>query len=190
MSQVTDNIGKDNTVSPIKTVPGRECGPCTACCDGWLSTNINGAIVKPGHPCPHSTPGGCAIYATRPQYPCRDFVCGWMRWDSPLPEWMRPSECGAIVFLWYDWQDQKVINAVPVGEKIPEPTLDWLKAHAQEQGRPLLFTERVIEDGEFVGVRCLGFGPPGFRQKVEQLKLAHQQAELMSMFKAIEEPSG
>lgn len=94
---------------------------------------------------------------------------------------MRPNECGAIVFLWFDWQDQKVINAVPVGEKIPGRTLDWLKAHAQEQGRPLMFAERIIENGEFAGAKCLGFGPPGFRKKVENIKLGQQQAELMDM---------
>jgi len=163
----------------------RQCGSCTACCDGWLTTEIEGRKVSPGHPCHHSTPGGCAIYATRPQNPCRDFVCGWMRWDSPLPSWMRPKECGAIVFLWYDWQGQHVINAVPVGEKIPQHTLNWLKAHAQEQGRPLMFTERIVKDGELVGVHCLGFGPPAFRDKVEKLKLAYSQNELIEMFSNI-----
>ena len=173
------------TLNPLPAKPTRECGTCTACCDGWLTANINGEAVAPGKPCRHSTPGGCAIYATRPQYPCRDFVCGWKRWDSTLPDWMRPNECGAIVFLWYDWQDQKVINAVPVGDKIPERTLDWLKAHAQEQGRPLMFVERIREGDKYTALRCLGFGPPGFRQQVEKLKLAHQQNELVNMFSAV-----
>ncbi len=180
MSQPDESKSKQQAA-----VPTRHCGSCTACCDGWLHTNINGQAVSPGHPCPHSTPGGCAIYETRPQFPCRDFVCGWIRRDSPLPEWMRPSECGAIVYLWYDWRGQKVINAVPVGEKIPERTLDWLKSYAQEQGRPLLLVERLTEGEEFVGVRCLGFGPPGFRQQVEKLKLAHQQSELFAMFSTL-----
>jgi len=94
---------------------------------------------------------------------------------------MRPNECGAIVFLWFDWQDQKVINAVPVGNKIPERTLDWLKAHAQEQGRPLMFVERIFENGQFTGVKCMGYGPPAFRKQVESIKMAQQQAELMDM---------
>jgi hypothetical protein len=170
--------------------PTRQCGSCTACCDGWLNTEVNGLKVSPGHPCPHSTPGGCAIYATRPQYPCRDFQCGWMRWDSELPDWMRPNDCGAIVFLWFDWQGQKVINAVPVGEKIPERTLDWLKAHAQEQGRPLMFFERIMEDGQFTGAKCTGFGPPAFRKQVESIKLAKQQNELLDMFSSVATPPG
>jgi hypothetical protein len=164
---------------------GRHCGSCTACCDGWLVAEIEGKRVAPGHPCHHSTPKGCAIYATRPKYPCQDFVCGWVRWDSPLPSWMRPDQCGAIVFLWYDWQDQKVINAVPVGEKIPEHTLNWLKDYAQMNGRPLLFIERMLENGKIVGARCLGFGPRSFIEKVEMLKLAREQDELQNMYSGL-----
>lgn len=110
----------------------RQCGSCTACCDGWLNAEVFGQKVTAGKPCRYSTCAGCGVYADRPQHPCRDFVCGWILWDSTLPDWMRPSECGAIVFLWFDWQGQKVINGVPVAEKIPERTLDWLKDHAQE----------------------------------------------------------
>jgi hypothetical protein len=113
-----------------------------------------------------------------------------MRWDSELPDWMRPNDCGAIVFLWFDWQGQKVINAVPVGEKIPERTLDWLKAHAQEQGRPLMFFERIMEDGQFTGAKCTGFGPPAFRKQVESIKLAKQQNELLDMFSSVSTPPG
>lgn len=166
--------------------PSRQCGSCTACCEGWLVAEIEGKRVAPGHPCHHSTPRGCAIYATRPKHPCQDFVCGWIRWHSPLPSWMRPDQCGAIVILWYDWQDQKVINAVPVGEKIPEQTLNWLKDYAQKNGRPLLFSERILENDKIVGTRCLGFGPRSFIGKVERIKLASEQAELQTMFSGLQ----
>ncbi len=168
----------------------RQCQPCTACCDGWLTTTVNGALVRPGHPCPHSSGAGCTIYSARPEYPCRKFFCGWIREDSPLPEWMRPSECGAIVFIWYDWRGEKVINAVPVGEKIPQRTLDWLKTYAQQQGRPLLFVERMETAGSWAGVRCFGFGPPGFRKKVEELRLQSEYAELIQMFKHVDAAVG
>lgn len=99
---------------------------------------------------------------------------------------MRPDQCGAIVILWYDWQDQKVINAVPVGEKIPEQTLNWLKDYAQKNGRPLLFSERILENDKIVGTRCLGFGPRSFIGKVERIKLASEQAELQTMFSGLQ----
>jgi hypothetical protein len=98
-----------------------------------------------------------------------------------MPQWMKPSECGAIVFLWYDWRGEKVINAVPVGASIPERTLDWLKGYAREQGRPLLFTERIERDGKYAGVRCFGFGAASFRKKVQELKLESQRAKLFDM---------
>lgn len=155
-----------------------------------MSTTVNGAAVRPGHPCPHSSGAGCAIYSARPEYPCRKFLCGWLRDDSPLPEWMRPSECGAIVFIWYDWRGDKVINAVPVGEKIPQRTLDWLKSYAQQQGRPLLFVERIKTGDSYAGVRCFGFGPPGFREKVEELRLQGEYAELIQMYTHLEAQAG
>jgi hypothetical protein len=100
---------------------------------------------------------------------------------------MRPSDCGAIVFLWFEWRGEKVINAVPVGKKIPERTLDWLKAYAQKQGRPLIFLERIERDGEFTGERCVGFGPPGFREEVRRMQLENQQAELLDMYRSMPE---
>jgi len=98
---------------------------------------------------------------------------------------MRPSECGAIVLLWFEWRGQKVINAVPVGRTVPERTLNWLKKYAQEQGRPLIFIERIKKDGKFVGQRCLGFGPPRFREEVRNLQLENQQAELFDMYRTL-----
>lgn len=160
----------------------RQCGSCTACCDGWLKTEINGELVTVGKPCRHSTPGGCAIYATRPHFPCREFNCGWIRPDSTLPGWMRPDECGAIVFLWFEWQGQHVINAVPVGDRIPQRTLDWLMAHAREQKRPLIYTEHLRRGKKYVGARYLAFGPPAFVNQVEQMKQQREQAKLLEMY--------
>jgi hypothetical protein len=88
---------------------------------------------------------------------------------SPLPEWMRPDQCGAIVLLSLPWQGQKVISAIPVGRVIPEPTLEWLKQYAQKHRRPLIFYERMVTAGSFSGLKRFGFGPADFRQKVTQL---------------------
>jgi hypothetical protein len=178
-----------NTGLDIKLIASdqevRQCGSCTACCDGWLKTEVNGELVDVGRPCRHSTGSGCAIYETRPQFPCREFDCGWIRPDSTLPDWMRPNECGAIVFLWFDWQHQKVINAVPVGDKIPKKTLDWLMAHAREQKRPLMFVEHIRKNNKYVGARWKGFGPPAFVKQVEQIKRAREQAKLLEMYSVV-----
>lgn len=155
--------------SAVPAADKRHCLPCTACCQGWLSATIFGHSVGAGRPCPHSQPTGCGIYAERPGDPCRSFICSWMVDDSPLPEWMRPDQCGAIVLLSLPWQGQRVISAIPVGEVIPEPTLAWLKHYAQEHHRPLIFYQRLVADGRFSGLKRFGFGPPEFRRLVAQL---------------------
>ena len=78
-----------------------------------------------------------------------------------LPEWLRPNDCGAIVMLNTDWRGENVIKAIPVGRKIPERTMEWLKAYAQAANRSLIFSERVMEKGQFAGFNYMRFGPPG-----------------------------
>jgi hypothetical protein len=89
---------------------------------------------------------------------------------GPLPDWMRPDQSGAMVLLSLPWHGQKVISAIPVGQTIPERTLDWLKQYAQKHKRPLIFYERVMDGEAYVGVKQTGFGPPEFRRKVAEME--------------------
>ncbi len=173
------------TVKPMKAQQ-RQCMPCTACCEGWLYAEVEEFVLTPGHPCPHSSKQGCGIYPERPEVPCRTFVCSWRVDHSTLPDWMRPDECGAIVLLSLPWQGELVISAVPVGENIPAHTLDWLMAYARKHQRPMIYYQRVVENGEFAGVRRLGYGPPAFREKVARLGLqsAHADAAMDSRAEA------
>jgi hypothetical protein len=146
----------------------KQCSPCTACCDGWLTAEIRGNKVKPWKPCIYSMKQGCGIYENRPENPCVVFKCAWLQEKHKLPEHMKPSECGAIVLLDRDWMSRKAIRAVPVGKKIPSDTLEWLKAYAREQSLPLLFSEFLFkENGELIGKRKIGYGPPSFIREVE-----------------------
>lgn len=163
----------------------RQCMPCTACCAGWLYAEVNEFIVKPGHACPHSKNQGCGIYPQRPEVPCRTFVCAWRVEQSSLPDWMRPDECGAIVLLSLPWEGELVISAVPVGAEIPPHTLSWLQAYARTHQRPLIYYQRVEENGEFNGVKRLGYGPPQFREKVARLGLQTEHADLAMSSKGI-----
>jgi len=147
----------------------RQCSPCTACCDGWLSAEIRGHKVHAGQPCPYSTAQGCSIYTDRPKDPCRNFICSWLVEKSPLPDWMRPDLCGAIVLLSMPWHGQLVIFTIPVGDVIPDRTLEWLKHYAQKHKRPLIFCERVRSNGNYSGLKRFGFGPLAFRQQVAAL---------------------
>ena len=166
----------------VNVAEKRHCLPCTACCQGWLRATIHGHSVGAGKACPYSCPSGCAIYAERPEDPCRSFICSWLVEGSPLPEWMRPDQSGAIVWLSLPWQGQLVISANPVGRAIPAPTLEWLKQYAQEHRRPLIYYERIVTDGSFSGLKRFGFGSAEFRQQVTRLAAeeAHLDIEMHS----------
>jgi hypothetical protein len=136
----------------------RQCDTCTACCDGWLRITVQGHAVYPGKPCPFSSGHHCTIYDTRPQDPCRAFICGWLAHNSPLPDWMRPDRAGMILLpANFTWRGLAVDVAVPVGERPKPKALEWLKAFATANGRPLLY--RIAED-------WYAFGPPDFQTEM------------------------
>jgi hypothetical protein len=145
----------------------RQCYPCTACCEGWLSADIYGVQIMPGKPCPHVTAQGCGIYDKRPHNPCATFRCGWLTGEHDMPAHMQPSECGAIVMFNKLWNGRKVIRAVPTGEKIPAATLEWLMALARQLNLPLLFSEHGYVNGRFASKRKIGYGPPSFIEAVK-----------------------
>jgi len=153
--------------------------PCDACCQGWLSAEVLGNVLRAGQGCPHSSKSGCAVYEDRPEVPCRTFICSWLVKDSPLPEWMRPDASGVIVLLSMKWNEQTVISAVPVGASIPEKSLDWLKSYAEQHRRPLVFYQRSRDaNGRFNGLKRFGYGPPEFRDKVSKLMAKGEAASI------------
>jgi hypothetical protein len=142
------------------TSRSRTCGPCTACCDGWLKIKVNNHDVYPGKPCPYSSGKHCAIYETRPQHPCREFICGWLAPTSPLPEWMRPDKAQMILLpANFTWQGRPVDVAVTVGEAPRQKALEWLKNFSSSRGRMLLYQ---IKDEWFA------FGPPAFQAEMHE----------------------
>ena len=150
----------------MKKKSTRECQPCTACCDGWVQMVIGDVPVYPGHPCPHSTGKGCDDYENRPKDPCVTFNCGWIVRNSPLPDWMKPSSGKVIViFNKLTWNGYPVDLAVPVGRRIPPRCLEWLRRFSAQYGRPLIYTEQIVESGQFQRQQeIFGYGPPAFQQ--------------------------
>jgi hypothetical protein len=138
----------------------RQCGDCTACCDGWLKIVVHGHAIRPGKPCPFGSARGCTIYATRPHDPCRAFVCGWLLRNSPLPEWMRPDKADLILLpANFTWHGQPVDVAVPAGQRPKTKALEWLKAFAADKRRLLLYG---------VADEWYAFGPPAFQADMRQ----------------------
>lgn len=145
----------------------RHCQPCTACCDGWVRIAIDGIEVYPGRPCPHSTGSGCRIYAERPVDPCVNFECGWKQAGSPLPDWLRPDLAGVMVLPGaFSWNGVPVDVAVPVGPRIPDASLAWLKEQALKTRRPLIYLEQRHADGMQREQDAIAFGPPAFQAEM------------------------
>lgn len=143
----------------------RECGECTACCEGWLySEKMN---LRPGSRCVHCSASGCGIYDDRPEAPCRKFRCAWLADGETVPDEMRPDQCGAIIMLDRKWNGWNIIKAVPTGEAIPDETMEWLKAYARKNNIPLLFQYNLVKDGRYYGQKYMGYGPPAFLKHVE-----------------------
>lgn len=146
----------------------RECQPCTACCDGWVTITVKGCEAYPGKPCPHSTGSGCDDYQNRPVNPCRNFECAWVKEGSFLPDEFRPDECGALMIeAKFQWQGMDVDVIAPVGKQIPEATLNWFKANAEKNMRPFVYQEqnpnrRKLEKNP----PTYAYGPPDFQQWV------------------------
>jgi hypothetical protein len=106
----------------------RECGSCTACCDGRLLLDIFGKKWV-GRPCHYLKKNkGCTIYKHRPDNPCKQFSCGWLK-DSKYkyPEWLKPNKSG---FLLMDWKKTKTgipyTIAVAGKEGYNEESMLWL----------------------------------------------------------------
>jgi len=116
----------------------RHCGECTACCEGWLSSEVVG--MKPGVPCQHRTDSGCAIYENRPDNPCKQFRCAWLDTDE-LDESMRPDKSGAIA-RYRRWKSWETLAVIPTGQKVPDDTLMRLLEYANATGSPLVWSER------------------------------------------------
>jgi hypothetical protein len=136
----------------------RQCGSCTACCDGWLKFEVSGHKIDHGQPCPFCKEHSCTIYERRPKDPCRDFICGWLAPTSPLPDWMRPDKADMILLpAKFRWQEHPVDVAVAVGERPKAEALDWLKSFCAARKRLL-----VYQDSE----DWYAFGPPAFRYDI------------------------
>ena len=119
----------------------RNCGDCTACCEGWLSAEA--LDMHAGRACKHRCSSGCGIYEDRPENPCRVFRCGWLNETLPEKDDFRPDQCGAILLTDRPMAGRHVLRAVPTGRSVPPETLDRLKAFASARDQPLIWMERA-----------------------------------------------
>ena len=141
---------------PAPVAGSRQCGECTACCQGWAEGEIRGHRMFAGQHCHFLAEGACTIYEERPQSPCRNFVCGWLMPGSPLPEDFRPDRIGVIAVP-MRWRERQAFVLLSAGSD-PQPELvAWMEAFARASGSPFFYEQQ----GERVG-----YGPPDFQQEM------------------------
>jgi len=139
----------------VKQKQARQCGTCTACCDGWVRITIHGQDVYPGKPCQYSTGHSCRIYENRPD-PCRKFICGWFEENSALPEDFRPDKIG-VIFVKATWRGLPIFVLTPAGRDPDGIPLDWMKKFSLENRSPFLYQS---------GGEWFAFGPEEFQREM------------------------
>ena len=82
----------------------RECGDCTACCDGHIIGNSYGNTFGYQKPCVFLVERICSIYKDRPKS-CHDYQCAWTQ--GILPDWMKPNLCGVLVSVEINKSDNR-----------------------------------------------------------------------------------
>ena len=134
----------------------RQCGTCTACCEGWAAGTIRGHEMHAGLHCHFLIDKKCTIYEERPVSPCRNFVCGWLADDSPFPEEFRPDKIGVIVIR-IRWRAEPAYLLLSAGRDPDAAMIAWMEAFAMRTGRPFFYS---------VGGEKIGFGPVEFQQEM------------------------
>lgn len=114
----------------------RVCEGCTECCTGELAGNIYGKEMWPNRPCFFVKEHGCGIYKNRPEHPCRSFSCQWLDNPTEIPEWLKPSESGAIIIL----DAERKLRLVQGSKKISSDALLWVIMYAAEKGMEFSYT--------------------------------------------------
>jgi hypothetical protein len=91
---------------------------------------------------------------------------------------MRPDQCGAIVLSARYWKEWNVMRAVPVGPKVPEATLEWLRLYTKSKDVPLIFYERGQADGVYThSDRQRAYGSPEFAAAIKETVLRFGDAK-------------
>lgn len=144
----------------------RECGTCTKCCEGWLSSTIYGNPMHKGRPCFYLDicNSKCSIYQKRPQDPCRDYSCAWLTDENEVfPMWMKPNLSNVIVSqkgFQKDGKDFHYYEVIEAGKKIESEVLNWIIHWALGSGINIVYE---VAGNKFI------FGEPEFAESLSEM---------------------
>ncbi|MBP8019085.1 MAG: hypothetical protein KAY82_03525 [Hylemonella sp.] len=142
----------------------RECGECTACCQGWVYGDIHFRNeiheMKTGCACHFLRSGKCSIYEDRPETPCRQFKCGWLTRESPFPAEFRPDKLGVLIVL-HVWRGRRSWILTTAGRDPSDELMEFMRDYTRATGEPHL----IKRPG-----KLLCYGSPLFQQDMLELE--------------------
>ena len=138
----------------------RDCNGCTACCEGWLSGQVQNKYFQSGRPCHFKCENGCSIYEQRPENPCKTYHCEWLN-NPDTPEWMKPN-LSKIIITKKQWKNGEYLEINEMGCKIDPTMLNWMFTYHYSTDIPI----RIQVNGGWNS-----YGPQDFLNEVYGLKL-------------------
>jgi len=91
----------------------RDCGDCTACCDGLLQHRVYGNKMGEGVACVFLVDSKCSIYKDRP-YSCSFYQCAWSQ--QLFPAWMKPNQVGVMISVELDKDNKQFLKIIELKE--------------------------------------------------------------------------
>ena len=96
----------------------RQCGDCTACCDGHIIGNSHGNKFGYQKSCVFLVQKICSIYKDRPNS-CHSYQCAWTQ--NLFPEWMKPNNCGVLISVEINKDDNRqFLRVIEMRENIAD----------------------------------------------------------------------
>lgn len=95
-------------------IPFRQCGDCTACCQGHLIGKAYDHDFYPGKPCFYLKPR-CIVYDDRPTA-CKNYYCAWVQ--GLFSEKLKPTMSKVIISVEIDENKKKFLKVVPTTKDV------------------------------------------------------------------------
>lgn len=108
----------------ISVKPTRQCGSCTACCDGYLvATAQNKKIQDLGKPCIFLKNHSCSVYDYRP-IGCNEFFCLYIT-DLSIPDYMKP-DISKTMLIARTVENINFLDIIECGSLLSNQILEWI----------------------------------------------------------------
>lgn len=102
----------------------RECGDCSACCDGNLVATILSNKMGDGKPCVFLVDKKCVVYDNRPEV-CRNYHCAWRQ--GLFDEDLKPNISNVMISVENETPQKQFLRVIELGENVSEETYVKIK---------------------------------------------------------------